>query len=44
MGLTFFCLFGQTNKFKTVDVNEFAKLGTGFRGWVSAGKKTEIRR
>lgn len=121
MGLSFFCLFGQTNKFKTVDVNEFARfisdtdvtlldvrtpeehsegfipgthfnidvledtytkiatetlpkdkpvalycrsgnrsknaakilaengyevveLGTGFRGWVSAGKKTETSR
>ena len=62
-------LFGQTNKFKTVDVAEFAKavsdtsyvvldvrtpasisgtyfsidvmqLGTGFCGWVSAGKDT----
>ena len=26
MGLSFFCLFGQTNKFKTVDVNEFARF------------------
>ena len=71
MSLSFFGLFGQTNKFKTVDVTEFAKavadtsyvvldvrtpaehaeghisgthfslaleLGTGFRGWVAAGK------
>lgn len=26
MGFSFFGLFGQTNKFKTVDVNEFAKF------------------
>ena len=25
MGFSFFSLFGQSNKFKTVDVNEFAK-------------------
>ena len=28
MGLSFFGLFGQTNKFKTVDVNEFEKFIT----------------
>ena len=26
MGFSFFGLFGQTNKFKTVDVNEFDKF------------------
>ena len=26
MGFSFFSLFGQTNKFKTVDVNEFEKF------------------
>ena len=26
MGFSFFGLFGQTNKFKTVDVNEFEKF------------------
>ena len=49
MGFSFFGLFGQTNNFKIVDANEFEKfikdstvtvveLGTGFRGWVAAGK------
>ena len=52
MSFSFFGLFGQTNKFKTVDVTEFAKtvadtsyvvleLGTGFRGWVAADKPIE---
>ena len=26
MGFSFFCLFGQSNKYKTVDVNEFDKF------------------
>ena len=26
MGFSFFSLFGQTNKFKTVDVNEFDRF------------------
>ena len=29
MGFSFFGLFGQTNNFKSVDVDEFAKLAKG---------------